>query len=145
VNGAWIFYELAGEGDAVVLIHGNGVHRREWDEQVSPLSEEFRVLRFDACGFGKSALPVEGRPHSHHEDVAALLRELGIERAHIVGHSMGAGIAADFALAHPEMTLSQARKKPLDWNQNRTRETAHVGKSLGGPVKPGLRSIDLPL
>jgi pimeloyl-ACP methyl ester carboxylesterase len=54
--------------------------------------------------FGKSTMPVEGRPYSNHEDAAALMRHLGIEKAHVIGLSMGAGIAADFVLEHPEMS-----------------------------------------
>jgi pimeloyl-ACP methyl ester carboxylesterase/glyoxylase-like metal-dependent hydrolase (beta-lactamase superfamily II) len=112
VNGTWLYYQVAGEGEAVVLVHGNGLDRRMWDEQFDVLAREFRVLRYDVRGFGRSALPVPGQRFSHHEDLAALLGTLGIERAHVVGLSMGAGIAADFTLAYPEKTRSLVSAGP---------------------------------
>jgi pimeloyl-ACP methyl ester carboxylesterase/glyoxylase-like metal-dependent hydrolase (beta-lactamase superfamily II) len=112
VNGTWLYYEVAGEGEAVVLVHGNGLDRRMWDEQFDVLAREFRVLRYDVRGFGRSALPVPGQRFSHHEDLAALLGTLGIERAHVMGSSMGSAIAADFALAHPEKTRSLVSAGP---------------------------------
>jgi pimeloyl-ACP methyl ester carboxylesterase/glyoxylase-like metal-dependent hydrolase (beta-lactamase superfamily II) len=112
VNGTWLYYEVAGEGEAVVLVHGNGLDRRMWDGQFDVLAREFRVLRYDVRGFGRSALPVPGQRFSHHEDLAALLGTLGIERAHVMGLSMGAGIAADFTLAYPEKTRSLVSAGP---------------------------------
>jgi pimeloyl-ACP methyl ester carboxylesterase len=58
VNGTWLYYEVAGEGEAVVLVHGNGGDRRGWDEQFDVLAREFRVLRYDVRGFGRSDSPV---------------------------------------------------------------------------------------
>jgi pimeloyl-ACP methyl ester carboxylesterase/glyoxylase-like metal-dependent hydrolase (beta-lactamase superfamily II) len=112
VNGTWLYYEVAGEGEAVVLVHGNLLDRRMWDEQFDVLAREFRVLRYDVRGFGRSALPVPGQRFSHYEDLAALLAVLGIERAHVVGSSMGSAIATDFALAYPEKTRSLVSAGP---------------------------------
>jgi pimeloyl-ACP methyl ester carboxylesterase len=100
VNGTRLFYEARGEGPAVVLIHGGLVDSRLWDEQVGPLSKRFRVVRYDLRGFGRSAAAPE--PFSHLEDLRALLDFLKVERASLVGLSLGGIVAADFALEHPE-------------------------------------------
>lgn len=99
VNGTRLSYESRGKGPAVVLIHGGLVDSRLWGEQMRPLSKRFRVVRYDLRGYGQSAAPTE--PFSHLEDLRALLDFLKIERATLVGLSLGGIIAADFALEHP--------------------------------------------
>jgi pimeloyl-ACP methyl ester carboxylesterase len=74
-----------------------------WDDQFEPLAQRYRVVRYDAGGFGKSALPTGGS-YAHTDDLKALLEYLDIGRAFILGLSMGGGIAIDFALVHPEAT-----------------------------------------
>jgi len=106
VNGTRLYYELAGQGEPIVLIHGNGGDRRHWDEQFKPFSMSHRVLRYDVRGFGKSSMPEEGLPYSHHDDLKALMNHLRMPKAHICGSSMGSGIAVDFVLAHPGMSSS---------------------------------------
>jgi pimeloyl-ACP methyl ester carboxylesterase len=100
VNGTNLYYETAGSGPAVVLIHGGLVDSRLWDEQMQPLAKRFRVVRYDLRGFGRSAAATES--FSHLEDLRSLLDFLKIERAALVGLSLGGVIAADFALEHPE-------------------------------------------
>jgi pimeloyl-ACP methyl ester carboxylesterase len=100
VNGTKLYYEVQGKGPAVVLIHGGLVDRRLWDDQMSPLSKRYRVVRYDLRAFGKSASATE--PFSHIEDLRALLDFLKIERATLVGLSLGGIIAADFALEYPK-------------------------------------------
>jgi pimeloyl-ACP methyl ester carboxylesterase len=100
VNGTRLYYETAGRGPAVVLLHGGLNDSRLWDEQMGPLSKRFRVVRYDLRGFGRSnAEPVEFWPT---EDLRALLDFLKIGRATLVGLSLGGIVAADFALEHPE-------------------------------------------
>ena len=100
VNGTRLYYESRGEGPAVVLLHGGLNDSRLWDEQMRPLSKRHRVVRYDLRGFGKSnAEPVEFWPT---EDLRALLDFLKIEKATLVGLSLGGIVAADFALEHPE-------------------------------------------
>ncbi len=106
VNGTKLYYEIAGSGDSLVLIHGNGGDLRHWDDQFGEFSRHLQVIRYDVRGFGKSALPVEGEGYRHVDDLKALLVSLGIEKAHICGLSMGSGIAVDFVLAYPEMCSS---------------------------------------
>lgn len=100
VNGTKLYYEASGKGPAVVLVHGGLNDRRLWDEQMGPLSKSFRVVRYDMRGFGKSAVP--DRQYWPTEDLRALLDFLKIEKATIVGLSLGGIVAADFAFEHPE-------------------------------------------
>lgn len=101
VNGVKLYYELAGEGNPLVFIHGFGVDRRMWDPQFAEFAEEYQVIRYDVRGFGQSDLPV-AEEFSHVEDLKGLLDALGLERVTLIGLSMGGIIAIDFALAYPE-------------------------------------------
>ena len=93
VNETNLYYEIVGSGTPVLFIHGNFGDRRHWDDQFLVFARKHRVIRYDVRGFGRSALPIEGQPYSHHRDAAELLRFLAIQGAHIIGLSMGAGIA----------------------------------------------------
>jgi len=103
VNGTRLYYEVAGSGHPLVLIHGMSLDTRMWDAQFEPFAHHYQVVRYDARGFGKSALPTGGS-YAHTDDLKALLEYLEIAHAFILGLSMGGGIAIDFALAHPEAT-----------------------------------------
>lgn len=100
VNNTQLYYEEAGAGPAVVLIHGFTLDTRMWDDQFLPLADHHRVVRYDLRGFGKSAVPT-GERYAHVADLRALLDHLGIEQAALVGLSKGGGVALDFAQAHP--------------------------------------------
>lgn len=99
-----IAYDDQGSGEPVVLVHAGVADRRMWDPLVPVLAAEHRVIRYDARGFGET-LPPTG-PWSQHTDLLALLDELLVGRAHVVGASMGAGIAVEAALARPEAVAS---------------------------------------
>jgi 3-oxoadipate enol-lactonase len=101
VDGRELYYEVAGEGPAVVLIHSAIADSSLWDAQVEALAPEFRVVRYDVCGFGQS--PSRSGPFSHLADLHALLEHVGVTRAALVGNSFGARIAFEYALAHPEV------------------------------------------
>ncbi|HZY40564.1 MAG TPA: alpha/beta fold hydrolase [Anaerolineae bacterium] len=103
-NGGKIYYEVAGQGRPLVLIHGGLVNSGLWDKQFYVFAEQHRVIRYDVRGYGQSDAPTS--PFSHHADVRALLDSLGVERATVLGLSMGGAIAIDFALAYPERTLA---------------------------------------
>jgi pimeloyl-ACP methyl ester carboxylesterase len=100
VNGALLHYEVAGEGEPLILVHAGIADGRMWDGQIEAFARRYRVIRYDLRGFGKTAM-VDG-PYSHHEDLRGLLDALGVERAHLVGCSMGGGAVLDFARRHPE-------------------------------------------
>jgi len=99
-----LYYEIEGKGETLVLCHAGFVDSRMWDGQWDAFTQHYRVLRFDMRGFGKSD-PATG-PVSRRQDLYRLLQELGIERAHVLGCSMGGEMAIDFTLEHPEMVLS---------------------------------------
>lgn len=103
VNGTKLYYEIAGEGPSLVLVHGFTLDTRMWDDQFVLFTEHYRVVRYDARGFGQSA-PVGSEAYTHPDDLAALLLHLAVPRATIIGLSMGGRIAIDFALRYPAMT-----------------------------------------
>ncbi|MDI2132121.1 alpha/beta fold hydrolase [Yinghuangia seranimata] len=90
-----------GDGPAVVLLHAGFVDHRMWDEQVAFLSERFRVIAADARGHGGSANA--SRPFRQCDDVADLLRALGLGPVVLVGVSMGGAIAVETAVEHPDL------------------------------------------
>ncbi|MFI6596817.1 alpha/beta fold hydrolase [Nonomuraea sp. NPDC050536] len=99
VNGVWLAYDEAGSGPAVVLVHAGIADRRMWDAQVEALSESHRVIRYDWRGYGESEA-AEGE-FAHHEDLLGLLGALEVERAALVGCSMGGSWAVEAALTDP--------------------------------------------
>ncbi len=117
-NGIVTFYEDAGDGPVVVLIHGYAGDLGTWDYQVQPLvAAGFRVVRYDLRGHGRSMIAPNGYTWEERAaDLNDLLARLNVERpateslsveaAHVVGISMGGGIALQFALQYPAQTLS---------------------------------------
>jgi len=108
VNGTRLYYETAGAGEPVVLLHAFTLDARMWDEHFDALAARYRVIRYDARGFGRSDVPRAGEPYSHADDLAALLERLGERDAHVVGASMGARFAVDLALVRPARVRSLA-------------------------------------
>lgn len=104
INGANIHYEITGSGFPLVLVHAGICDSRMWDEQVIHFAQHYQVVRYDLRGYGQTA-PVAA-PYASHEDLYALLNTLGIERAHLVGCSMGGRVILDFALAYPTCVAS---------------------------------------
>ncbi|MET9344720.1 alpha/beta fold hydrolase [Nonomuraea sp. NPDC003804] len=92
-------YEEAGHGPAVILIHGAIADRRMWDHQFAALAAGHRVIRYDWRGYGRSG-DTDGQV-CHHEDLLALMDRLQVERAALVGCSMGGAYAVEAALAAP--------------------------------------------
>lgn len=100
INRAQIYYETAGEGISLVMIHAGVADCRQWNNEFAYFSRSYRVLRYDMRGYGKSA-PVDGE-FNHMEDLISLLDSLEIHEPMILmGCSMGGGIAMDFALTQP--------------------------------------------
>lgn len=109
VNGIDTYYEdTGGDGEPVVLIHGHSIDLRMWPSQTLALREAgYRVLRYDVRGHGRSDVPDSGYSWPvYAEDLVCLLDILDIGAAHLVGFSMGGGIALQFALDHPGRTKS---------------------------------------
>jgi pimeloyl-ACP methyl ester carboxylesterase len=100
-GGAKIYFECAGLGAPLVFLHAGVSDSRMWDPQFDTFKEDFRVVRYDHRGFGKTAFVEE--PFALRDDLLSVLRYLAIERAALVGCSMGGAAAIDFTLEHPEM------------------------------------------
>ena len=101
VEGGRLYYEAAGTGQPLVLIHAGVADCRMWDEQFSAFAQQYRVIRYDTRGFGKTTS--EDVAFSNRQDLVDLLRHLDIEQTAILGLSRGGQIAIDFTLEHPEM------------------------------------------
>jgi len=100
INGARLFYEVAGDGPPLTLLHAGITDSRMWDGQFDTFAAMYRTIRYDVRGFGRSALPPG--PYTMREDLAALLDFLGIARTHLIGVSMSGSIVIDFAISYPE-------------------------------------------
>jgi 3-oxoadipate enol-lactonase len=114
VNGARLWYDEAGSGAAVLLVHGGLGDSGLWAPVVPFLADRFRVIHTDLRFYGRSTGPAV--QWSWQKDIAGLLDALGIERAALVGLSMGGRLALDVALARPERVWA----------------LAHVAGGLGG-------------
>lgn len=101
VNGAQLYYEVAGEGHPFVMVHAGICDSRMWDPQFEYFAQRYRVIRYDMRGFGKSTCPPGAA--ALRDDLYGVLRFLGVQRAYVMGCSMGGGAAIDFTLDHPEM------------------------------------------
>jgi 3-oxoadipate enol-lactonase len=101
-GGGLLWYEEAGTGPAVLLLHAGGADSRLWDDQWKPLSAAYRVIRIDLPGAGRS--PVPERPVAPNALLEDLLDRLGVDRVAVVGVSLGGVLAVDFAIEHPERT-----------------------------------------
>jgi 3-oxoadipate enol-lactonase len=100
VNGARLYYEVAGEGYPLVLIHAEIADSRMWDVQFRTFAQDYFVVRYDMRGYGRSKI-VRG-DFSYYEDLAGIMDSLNIESASLIGASLGGATAIDFALAHPD-------------------------------------------
>jgi len=102
-----IYYEIHGEGEALVLIQGFGGSSGQWYREIPGLSREYRVVAFDNRGTGRSDKPdIPYTMEMMAQDIAGLLEAIGIDAAHIYGASMGGMIAQEFALRYPERVIS---------------------------------------
>ncbi|MFX1446106.1 MAG: alpha/beta fold hydrolase [Promethearchaeota archaeon] len=106
VNGIKICYEIFGKNESfpLICIHGFGSKKETWIAQISDLSKFYKVIIFDLRGVGKSSRPEEP-PYTmemYADDIKGLMDFLKIEKAHIMGRSMGGMIAQNFVLKYPE-------------------------------------------
>lgn len=96
-----LWFETAGDGPAIVFLHPGLWDSRTWDGQLEVFSKRYRVVRYDARGYGRSSRPEPGIPYSHVDDLVAVMDAVEVDRAALVGCSMGASTAIDAALTHP--------------------------------------------
>ncbi|RPJ02313.1 MAG: alpha/beta hydrolase, partial [Candidatus Aminicenantes bacterium] len=104
VNGLKMYYEIHGTGKPLVLIHGAFMTVEAWGETLTELAKTRRVIALELQGHGRTA-DID-RPFSYEQfadDVAALMRHIGIDKADVLGYSLGGAAALQAALRHPEM------------------------------------------
>ena len=109
INGVNLNYETAGQGEAIVFLHGMTGSTRDWTNQIAVLSSKYKVVALDQRGHGKSAAPSGEEQYSipiFVDDVFSLLRMLDIKKCCLAGHSLGGFTALEFALGHPDMLAS---------------------------------------
>jgi 3-oxoadipate enol-lactonase len=102
-----LVYEIAGEGEPLLFIHGLGSSRGDWEAQVEYFADRYQAIVFDVRGHGESSKPAG--PYSvplFAADTVKLLNALGVGPAHVVGISMGGMIGLQLALDHPEAVRS---------------------------------------
>ena len=112
-NGVNLFYEVHGEGEPVVLVHGSWVDSTSWDQVVEGLAASFRVLIYDRRGHSKSErLQQQGSMDEDGDDLADLLEMLSFAPAHVVTNSLGGNIALRLATRRPELFRSLTCHEP---------------------------------
>lgn len=99
-----INYKSLGSGEPMLLVHGYGDNLGMWASIADSLGPTYRRIAMDVRGFGKSSKPAgqDNYGLAMVDDMLKLLDHVGVQRAHVVGFSMGAALAANFALLHPD-------------------------------------------
>lgn len=100
-----LYYEVRGQGPALVLAHGHACGVRSWDPQLRGLTDQYRVIVYDARGQGLSEAPLETSAYSQEhmvDDLCGLMDHLRLRTAAVGGLSMGGNVALNFAFVHPE-------------------------------------------
>jgi pimeloyl-ACP methyl ester carboxylesterase len=143
VAGGSLYYEIAGEGPVVTLVHPGLWDSRTWDAQMPVLLDAaFRVVRYDLRGYGRSSR-LTGEGFSHVRDLAALLDFLEVPQTILVGCSLGGAIAIDFTLEHPDRVTAlvpvasglggfEALEEEDDW-----------WESVNAPIEAAIEAGDL--
>jgi pimeloyl-ACP methyl ester carboxylesterase len=102
-------FSVYGVGEPLVLVHGVGMGKEIWTPQIADFSQDYQVIVYDMLGHGDSALPAaDVTLRDYADQLAGLLDHLGIAAANVVGHSMGALVVLEFALAYPGRALRVA-------------------------------------
>jgi len=108
-EGARLYYEEAGSGHPIIWVHEFGADHREWEDQMRFFSREYRCIAYAARGYPPSDVPEEealyGQEHAVN-DIAAVMRHLGIEKAHVAGLSMGGFATLLFGIRYPQMATA---------------------------------------
>ena len=114
-----IYAEVAGEGPELVLVHEGICDSRMWDDQWERYTREFRVLRCDLRGFGRT--PLEPGVFSNAQDLVDVLEQSGFERAALLGVSLGGRVVLEVAVARPDLVAALVLVAPgfpgHDWSQ----------------------------
>ncbi len=104
-----LYYEEAGQGDPIVFVHEFGGHHLSWEQQMRYFSRRYRCITYQARGWPPSDVPPDANSYSQAraaDDIADVIKGLKLGKAHVVGLSMGATAAIEFAIRHPGLGLS---------------------------------------
>ena len=104
-----VYYEVSGQGQPLLLIHGLGSSSQIWEAQVRYFAERYRVITYDLRGHGRSSKPTDAYSvQQFAKDAARILRDLDVPAAHVVGISLGGMIAFEIAVHYPQLLKSLA-------------------------------------
>ncbi|MCD8166797.1 MAG: alpha/beta hydrolase [Bacteroides sp.] len=106
VDEGTLYYQEAGTGEPLILIHGHSLDHRMWEPQFYEFAKKYRTIRYDVRGYGRSSSQHEEYQFTHAADLVQLMDALQIEKAHLVGLSMGGFIGADMVACYPERVRS---------------------------------------
>jgi pimeloyl-ACP methyl ester carboxylesterase len=133
VPGGELYYEVEGDGAAVVLVHGLALDARMWDDQAPALEDIASVVRYDLRGFGRSTRDAD-TVYSHADDLWRLLDHLEIDTTVLVGLSMGGRVVVEATLAAPErvraLVLLDAVLDGVPWDPAAQRGMRAIGEGL---------------
>jgi pimeloyl-ACP methyl ester carboxylesterase len=104
VEGGKLYYETAGKGEVIVLVHDGSLHHVTWDAQFFTLAENYKVIRYDRRGYGKSHFPEKS--YSNVEDLNSVFDFFNVKKAAVFGMSAGGGLSIDFTLEYPDKVTS---------------------------------------
>ncbi|MSO91816.1 MAG: alpha/beta hydrolase [Rhodospirillales bacterium] len=162
-KGVKLYYEVTGKGRPIIFVHEFAGDCRSWEPQVRYFSRLYRCITFNARGYPPSDVPKKQAAYGQDistDDVAAVLSHLKIEKSHVVGLSMGAHMAVNFAIRHPRRTrsivvagagfgsIAEKRKEFIAVIENNARTferegAARIAKAQGlGPLRIQFRSKD---
>lgn len=146
-DGVSLYYEESGEGTAVVFVHEYAGDYRTWEPQMRYFSRSHRCVTYSQRGYPPSDVPADGAKYSQdiaRDDVIALMDALKIDKAHIVGHSMGASTALHVGIRYPQRCLSVTAAscgygsspdpKKVEEGRAASRETATMFETLDFPT-----------
>ena len=143
-DGASLAYEVGGSGPDVVLIHPGLWDMRTWDPQTPVLVDAgYRVLRYDVRGYGRSSRLVPGQKYSNFRDLLAVMEAASVERATLVGCSIGGGIALDTAISHPERVSALVLVATGPGGVDFTPEEETWWEQREGPIQAAIEAGDL--
>jgi pimeloyl-ACP methyl ester carboxylesterase len=138
-DGTRLYYEEAGEGTAVVFVHEYAGDYRTWEPQMRHFSRSHRCVTYSQRGYLPSDIPDEPDKYTQdkfRDDVIAVMDALKIDRAHVVGHSMGAATALHVGIKYPERCISVVAagcgygsspdRKVVEESRAASRETARM-------------------
>src|SRR4051794_9976708 len=141
LHGHRVYYRRAGRGPPVVLIHGMVNSSRHWEGVARRLADRYTVIAPDLIGHGDSATPRgDYSLGAHAAFIRDLLAVIGIERASIVGHSLGGGVAMQFFYQFPQRT----ERLILVSSGGLGHEGSTMLRGAAGPGAPGLLWVPAP-